>query len=205
MKQKHIAVAFCAGVAALMSACTTHVSLGYEPGQPTLKAASGNANVRVGTFDDQRKNNGSNEIGSIRGGFGNPLYVLTVDEPVPDIVRKAFAGGMAARGLLSDRPDARFTLAGQVVRLDCNQLMRPEAHADMVVTLSDTATGRVITTKAIQRDAVEGFTLATGAFGSANWLRDLTNQVLRQAVDGALDSPEIVQALSRATSRQGMP
>lgn len=206
MKRALSKTAFAVALAMLVASCSTPVNIGYKADGAVPPSGIGRADVRVGTFEDHRKNAGSQEIGSIRGGFGNPLYVLTVSEPIPDIVRKAFADGLAARGWLADRPmhtssaDAHFVVSGQVNRLDCNQLVRPEAHADFVVTLTETASGRVVATKAVKRDDISGFTLATGIFASSDELRDMTSLVLQEAVDGALDSPEFVQALA-ATAR----
>jgi len=38
-------------------------------------------------------------IGTIRGGYGNPLTRLASDAPVDRVVAQAFADGLAARGL----------------------------------------------------------------------------------------------------------
>ena len=177
-------------LSSLLLGCSTPVSIGYAPTTDSKIAKNISPSVRVAAFDDDRKNKGSDQIGSIRGGYGNPIYVLTVDQPVPQIVRNSFTQGLAARGLLSDKNDAQFILAGKVMRLDCNQYMRPEAHADFVVTLTDRQSGKIVATKPVERDAVEGFTFAVGVFGSSDELKALTNKVLQQAVDDSLDGPE---------------
>ena len=189
MARAGIHVSLAAIISLLLLGCSTPVSIGYAPAADSNITKNFNPSVRVAAFDDVRKNKGSDQIGSIRGGYGNPIYVLTVDQPVPQIVRDSFTHGLAARGLLADRNDAQFILAGQVIRLDCNQYMRPEAHADFVVTLTDIKTGKVVATTPIKRDAVEGFTFAVGVFGSSDELKALTNKVLQQAVDDSLDSP----------------
>jgi len=153
--------------------------------------------IWLGSFEDRRKDNGSNEIGANRGFFGNPVYVVVVAEPVQDFIRNAVASGLQVRGMMSDRPDAPLTLTGQVYRLECNQYLRPEAHAAIQITLADTASKAIIWTKTVRRDLFADYTFAGGSVVD---LRDLTNRVLQQTVDGGLDSPELAQAVFQASA-----
>src|SRR3954447_14268972 len=82
----------------MISGCsTTPVSLSYNPALAPAKPAAAMPVVEVNSVVDQRENT-SNRIGAIRGGFGNPLKKLETPAPVKDVVRDAFVEGLRARG-----------------------------------------------------------------------------------------------------------
>ena len=72
-----------------------------------------------------------NWIGTIRGGYGNPLKRLASDVPVDQVVAQAFAAGLAARGLHAPGEGASpYVLAVTIHQFDANQYVRREATAD---------------------------------------------------------------------------
>jgi hypothetical protein len=181
----------------LLAGCANYVPLVYEPSIPPSAQASAVPTIWLGSFDDRRKDTRSNEIGANRSFFGNPAYVVVVNEPVQDFVRNAVASGLQVRGMMSNRPDAPLTLTGQVYRLECNQYLRPEAHAEIRITLTDTASRTIIWARTVQRDLFADYTFGSDSVVD---LRDLTNRVLQQTVDGGLDSPELAQAVFQVSA-----
>jgi uncharacterized lipoprotein YajG len=159
------------GLLLALAACsTTPVDVAYRPGASAPAIAQGSAArpvVAVGAFADQRGED-PNWLGSIRGGFGNPLKTLTTPEPVAEVVRKAFADGLSARGLLADS-GGRYTLTGTVQEFDATQMARREATAKVTLTLKDASTGRTIVSEPFEHRVVNGsiLTLRTGVFASS--------------------------------------
>jgi hypothetical protein len=155
--------------------------------------------VAVGSFTDNRGQEPT-YLGTIRGGYGNPLKRLHTGEPITETVRKAFAGGLKARGLLASGGGggaAPYTLAGAIHKFDCNQFVRREADADITLTLTETATGKTVATLPMKRQDVSGslVTVNAGVFGSVDDLRDVAAETLRRVVDETLDSPSFKQAV----------
>lgn len=180
----------------ILAACsTTPVDLYYHS-PPTAAAADAHPVVAVGSFTDQRKHD-PNWLGAIRGGYGNPLKTLQTPVPVSEVARKAFIDGLSARGLYAEQGNAPYTLKVDVRQFDCNQFVRREAHVDLLLTLTETATGKTIVTEPVKRDVVNGSLLAfdTGIFASVEDLRAIARQALQDAVDAGLDGVEFKQAL----------
>jgi uncharacterized lipoprotein YajG len=188
------------GLLLTLAACsTTAVDVAYQPGGAGSAAATAGQQQRpvvaVSAFADQRGED-PNWLGSIRGGYGNPLKTLTTPQPVAEVVRKAFADGLASRGLLADA-GARYTLNGTVQQFDASQYARREATAKVLLTLKDASTGRTLLAEPFEHTVVAGsiLTLRTGVFASVDDLRDVAAQALNGAVDKALDSPAFRQAV----------
>jgi hypothetical protein len=74
---------------------TVPVQAAAVPAQPVLAVSDRVANERRAGGDDPTW------IGTIRGGYGNPIKHLNADAPVDRVVAQAFADGLAARGLLA--------------------------------------------------------------------------------------------------------
>jgi hypothetical protein len=183
----------------LLSACvSSEVDVGYKRRDIT-PTASANPVVAVGSFQDRRKFE-SNYLGAIRGGFGNPLKKLTTPVPVSEVVRQSFRDGLAARGLLSQTPDAPYTLSGVVEQYDCNQVGRREAHAKILIYVTETSSGRQIMAELFRRDKVTGsmITFDAGIFASTEDLRVLAAEVLQEVVDEALDGFAFQQIVTRS-------
>lgn len=153
--------------------------------------------LTVGLFTDNR-GEPSDWLGAIRGGFGNPLKEIWSTEPVADLVAKMFTAGLQARGLTVQGSDASHLLTGSIIRLDCNQLVRPEANAEIELYLTERKNGQKVFSRTYRATNVEGsvFSPATGIFASVEKLRSLTEKTLQQVVDQALDDPAFHDAVS---------
>jgi hypothetical protein len=185
-----------AGLLALAGCSTNQVSLAYQPVAGSV-ARQGPALIRLGEFSDARKVD-PHWLGAIRGGFGQPLKSLITDEPISDVVRTGFSQGLGARGLLHDGADAPYTLTATVEKFDCSQYVNREAHARIAVTLSETASGRVVMSETFRRDLAKDNPklFDAGILASTDDLRAVAADALREIVDAALDSPELTQALA---------
>lgn len=184
-------------VAAGMSACgTTQVELRYAKSPHAVMAAADSPALQVGRFVDQR---GEPEhwLGAIRGGFGNPLKNLESSVPVSKLVEKAFAEALQARQFSLPASGAAFQVAGVIKRLDCNQIIQREANADFDVTVTDLASGKVIFTRTYTANNAETALMSSGVFASPEDLRAITERTLHDAVNRALDDPDLRKALRR--------
>jgi len=189
--------AFFVLLASELVACpTTRVGTNYRPPAEMAAAPSSQADVVVGRFSDDR-GEPANWLGAIRGGYGNPLKKLESDEPVSDLVAQVFAAGLKARGLSADPSSARYVLSGSIKQLDCSQLARKEANAEIQVAVSESKGGKQVFANEYRASNVEGsvLTLSAGIFGSVEELRALMEKTLQQAVDQALDDPALRSAV----------
>lgn len=199
-------IAICVLFAFNLVGCTTsQVALDYSPPPGMVVAPPAQSLVIVGRFSDDR-GEPSNWLGAIRGGYGNPLKKLESSEPVSDLVSKAFTAGLKARGLAGDSSGGRYLLSGSIKRLDCDQMVRREANAEIHVVVSESGGGRQVFSNVYRASNVEGSVLSplTGVLASVEDLRVLTEKTLRQVVDQALDDPTLRSAL-RASSPAPTP
>ncbi len=182
----------------LVTGCSNTVELPYTRKETSLPQAERTI-VNVGPFTDQRKH-AVHWLGAIRGGYGNSLKTLETPIPVSEVVRNAFADGLAARGLLSRKEDAPLTLFGVVEQFDCNQVARREAHARIRVTIVDNRQGEQLVSQLFARDTVTGsmITFDAGIFAAVDDLRQVAVATLNGVVDEALDSPQFRLAVRQA-------
>jgi hypothetical protein len=181
---------------ALLSGCgTTQVGLRYQSQQTVSIAGAGSPEIAVGAFIDQR-GEPARWLGAIRGGFGNPLKNLETDQPVAQIVQTAFTEGFRARQFKTD-PNAAYAVSGVIRKLDCNQVARKEANAEIELIIQHLPSGRLAFSRIYSANNVEGSVLAmdAGVFGSVETLRALTERTLREVVDKALDDSALRNAL----------
>jgi uncharacterized lipoprotein YajG len=185
-------------VAASIAGCSTSsVTLGYAP-TGVSPATGAKPLVRVADFVDQRGGD-PQRLGAIRNGFGGEMKRLELSESAALTIREAFASGLSARGLLDDHPDAKYTLSGRILKFDCSQYVRREAHATLELTLKDTASGTVVMDRTIVKDEVQGGNLLdTGILASTDDLRAVAADLLRQVINDALDDPAFRRAVAPA-------
>ena len=178
---------------------TTTVNLPYDTSavasQPSVAASN---SVKWVSVSDGRKH-ASHWLGSIRGGFGNPLKTLNTEVPVKDVVGNAFTTALKARGLLATIGGG-YGMEVVVNQFDSNQMVRREAHIRLHVSMVEFASGQQIYAKDIRVNKVTGgmgslFTFDTGIFAAVEALREVANQVLQEAVDQVLDDPRFIESL----------
>lgn len=181
-----------------IAACSTSkVSLSYDAKTPVPEAAQ--ALVSVGSFVDRRGTD-PHWLGAIRSGLGNPITTLELQNSASEMMQEAFREALAARGLLVAGKTGRYALSGTIVKFDCSQLVRREAHADLMVTITDIETGKVVMDQAFQKSIVtgEGFTFDAGILASPEDLKAVAARALRDVIDNVLDSKAFAEIVSGA-------
>lgn len=182
------------GLAVLLfgAGCSSTVTLVYEP--PASVGSAGPPLVQIARFRDERSK-GPTELGVVRGGYGNVLKRIYTEPPVAEQVTRAFEAALASRGLLGRGEDAVLRLQGSVAKLDCNQYMRREAHAELRVELVRPSTGERLFARSYDAEET-GASAATGVFASTGALVEMTERTLREAIDEALDDPDFLAAVA---------
>jgi len=152
----------------------------------------------VGQFTDYR-GHGSNWLGAIRGGYGNPLKTIETNVPVKNIVKNAFQSALEQRGLYSNYETAKYILNVDVLQYDCNQLVRKESHIKLNVLITDSDTNQKVFSDHIIADNVEGSSLSikTGIFASVNDLKELAEKTLSQAINNFFNNPNFKRLYQR--------
>ena len=188
---------------AVLAACgATQASMPYSPTVAVQPAAAPRPVVGVlGRVANERRAGRDDPtwIGTIRGGYGNPVKELRSDVPVEQVVVRAFADGLAARGLVAAPGTERYTLAITVHQFDANQYIRREATADFSAVLTERTSGREVWRDRHRAYNVEGslLSLSTGVLASTEDLRRTALRTMSEAVDALLDKPGFRAALQR--------
>jgi len=157
----------------------------------------GEPSITLGAVVDEREHE-IYTLGSIRGGFGNPLKTLVTETPVAEVFGVALRDGLAARNLLSDAGAYRMEV--RMVRFDCNQLYPREAHAEIAVRLVDAQSGAELFQNVYTSGEARGGGPSGGIFAPIEPLRAITNLVMQQVIDRALDDPAFRAALANASA-----
>ena len=173
--------------APLLAGCSsTDVSLAYEPTRYAAATPAPAPVIAAVVPRDQRKEE-PNRLGTIMGGFGNPLKVLNTVTPVGQEVANVFRQALAMRGLLgADAAPYRITLV--IHRYDTDQYIGLGARAALDMQVVDRA-GRVVYADAVQTSQSSPRFLQAGIFGSMDDMRKMAQDVLDEAVDKLLDKP----------------
>lgn len=188
-----------------VSACgTTEYAMPYAPTGAVATAQPPGPVVRVSEVINNRRTGRESAtwLGTIRGGYGNPLKAISADRPIAEVLRRAVDDALAARGWLG--PEASpVALAITIDQFDANRFVRLEATSALTMTLRDRATGRVLWQGTERVYNVEGSLLAvdTGVFASPDGLHALMLRTMNQSIDRLLDRPDFVRALREARPR----
>lgn len=180
-----------------IAACSSTGSLDYTP---TVNVAPGPASsVSAVTASDMRDEK-PNRLATVRGGYGNPVYVRDLTRPVADEVASIFTRALQARGMLATSGDAPYRIQLILRSLEGNQYFTRNAYIDIDLTVTDRS-GRTI-----YKDTVKDQRSETDLF-SANIesLQRLVQQLLNATVDRMLDNPKLRTVLSNRLTRPGVP
>lgn len=184
-------------VASLCACSTTRVGMKYDSSRVQEAFAGQTGTISVGSFIDQR-GEPAHWLGAIRGGFGNPVKKIETSETVSALVASAFIDGLRARGIDVTRGSPPLQISGVIRALDCNQMVRREANAEIEISVIELATGHSRFTRTYSASNVEGsiMSLKTGIFASVEELRALAERTLNEVVDEALDDSTLHAALA---------
>jgi hypothetical protein len=149
---------------------TTIVDLPYVPASASV--SSQRPIVEMGLVTDQRTNE-ARSLGAIRNGYGGALKSLETPVPVADVIKAAFESGLKARGLAASPGQGKYQLNVLVLKFDCSQYVRREAHAEFQTTLVLRGNDKIEYTHVVIDQEVEGSRLAldTAVFASVEDLR----------------------------------
>lgn len=186
-------------LAATLAACgTTAGGLKYSAStqQPPKTSQAAKPVAAVAAFQDSRDlgDSDKNWLGTIRGGFGNPLKTLTSDRPVADLVQDIFADGLRARRVDIDSTSPN-RLTGRILTLYADQYVRREGKVEIELAVQDSQGTRKFTRTYSANRLEDGGLLATGIFASTDDLRATLERTLSEVVDKALDDPDLRGAL----------
>jgi hypothetical protein len=150
------------------------------------------------TAVDQRKEE-AHRLATIMGGFGNPLKTLDLSKPVKDEVADAFADGLRARGLLTERGPYRIELL--IRKYDADMIMGSTGRIDLDMSVIDTASQKMVYSDSAANERSDFHFFATGVFASMDELQKLAQEALDATVDQLLDRP----AFRAAVAPHGAP
>ncbi|MFZ4764844.1 MAG: hypothetical protein ACOYMN_07790 [Roseimicrobium sp.] len=176
------------GLVVVLASCgSTSVSLDYQPALG--QAMPGPAVLAPGRFADLR-DDGDYILGEVRTPIGTPLERLTSRVPVSEVVRNAFAHGLRARGMFSTPDGTRFILTGEILDLQCDQVVRPAAYARVRVNVVHAGSGQIVHSRIYSGERT-GSAYLPGSGDPVPRLRELTSRALQDVVDRALDDPSL--------------
>lgn len=177
-------------IAIFLSACgTSQVAITYSPDPAMKQSVPAMPVVAVGSVTDSRQKD-PYRLGVIRGGYGNTVKTIDTEKPVSEVVKSALTDALAANGLLATNKP-KYLLNADIIRFDCNQYVRREAHIVLQISLVNAISGKVSYTKKLTSDAVMGsiITLETGIFAPVDDMRKVADEVLQDAIDQLLNDP----------------
>ncbi len=184
--------AVCLLLALAAAACTTKADVRYTPtGAPLMRGTPAVATVAV---VNEREDKDPTYVGSIRGGYGNPMDTLITPRPISDEVADAFSEALRQRNLLG--PSGPYGLAVQLTQFSVNQYIGRTATVAFRLRLL-TAGGTPV-----YQDAVSVHNVNGGVFAGASMadLQAIMAKTLTQAIDEAIDKPGFRAALVRPGS-----
>lgn len=182
------------GLACIVSACsTTRVPLKYEPPATKTQAPENAQAITIGSFADERGEKPT-WLGSIRGGYGNPLKTLETERPVSELFKEALAQALKARGYALPAEGATREITCTIRELGCNQYMNRTADVKVEMAVFDTQSGQQRFSRTYEISDSE-FSAAQGVFGSVDDLRAMAEKALRGVLDKALDDSAMRNAL----------
>jgi hypothetical protein len=187
-----LAIAACGSTQSSMTYAPTVAVRPAVPARPVLQVAPNVINQRSTGGEDPTW------VGTIRGGYGNPLKALHSKEPLDQVIGKAFAAGLAARALNAPSGAASpYVLAVTIHQFDANQYVRREATADFSIVVAERRTGRAVWSNREKVYIVDGsiLSLSTGVFASVEDLERVALRAMNEAVDKLLDKPGLREAI----------
>lgn len=189
-------------VALTCPGCSTHMTtLRYIPQSGRVENATLNSQIALGSVTDER-GTGSNWLGAIRGGYGNPIKKLRTDKDTSAAVAAVFTEALRARNLLGTNESSRTALDIRITKLDCSYYVNREAHAHINVQLVALPMRTVLFAKSYRTDNTESG-VGAGIFGDAEHLATFTQMTLSETIDKALSDPALLTASHEAPVQAG--
>ena len=186
----------------ITTACgSTQYPMAYAPPPGLVASRPPGPIARVAEVNNTRHAGRESDrwIGTIRGGYGNPLKYVEASQPISDVVRTAVDDALAARGWLA-RQDSRVEVLVTIRQFDANRYVRQEATAHIEIALRERVNNRILWRETERVYNVTGSILAldTGIFASPDELHALMLRTMNEAIDKLLDRPDFARALLQA-------
>ena len=186
-------------VVLLSAGCSTRmVQLKYTP-QQALPAVEGAAQVGTVTVRDQRKYD-PDWMGTVRGGYGNPLKTLKARDSVAAQYQQALVDALQRRGLYREADKAGLTLAVDILRLDSIYIMNQEANVETAYALTDPAGARLFENTA--RTHLEESAHGLGIAANMDSFQGFTEKAIYDNIGRIAGDPGLVEALRKRRSAQ---
>lgn len=187
MKRLSFLALLLASASLVSCSSTSQISLDYvaapghiQPGQPEFTTR---------LFRDQRSTHPL-QLGTVRTQIGTPVEQVQLRIPAAEVVTNAFGHGLQARGMLTSARQARYIVTGEVLDLYCQLLVHPYGFARIRVTVLDASTGQILYSQ-VHTGERQGRAYVPGSGSPVPQLNDLTSGALQDAVDQALDDPNL--------------
>ena len=178
-------------------AATSQVSLDYQPRPGQMR--KGAAEFTVGRFANMRKE-GPYYLGTVRAPIGAPIENVGTRTPVEQIVANAFSHALDSRGMLTDPGREKYIITGEVLDLYCQQIVHPYGYARLRINVVRKGNGQLIYSRVYVGER-QSTAYRPGSGSPVPLLRELTSRALQDAVDQALDDPEMRARLRSSTPR----
>lgn len=172
----------------LLSGCAaTQVSLDYQP--TSAQIIKGSPIMSVGRFANARSED-SYYLGVVRTPIGTPVEYIQTRTPIEEIVHNAFSHACSARGMLTSPSKAKYVITGEVLDLYAQQLVRPYGYARIRVNIVKGSTGQIVFSRVYAGER-QNPAYRPGSGSPVPGLRELVSRALQDAVDRAMDDPEM--------------
>lgn len=194
-------------LALFMSACSTHrLPVEYVGTSSSKWLEPSSAQLATVNFKgvNDKRGEGIDWLGAIRGGYGNVLKSIRTQKPVAKVVEDVYTKALAARGLDKQLGGASVNLSVDVLKFDCSYYFNKEAHAHLELKLTDPLSGNVLYSETTTVSEKKGG-VGAGIFGSVEALRDFAELTLATAVDKSLDAEDFHLALINANQASTKP
>lgn len=176
-----------AAIVLLSSCAATQVSLDYQPSAAQI--IRGAPIMSVGRFANARRED-SFYLGVVRTPIGTPVEFIQTRTPIEEIVHNAFSHACSARGMLTSPSKAKYVITGEVLDLYAQQLVRPYGYARIRVNVVRGSTGHIVFSRVYAGER-QNPAYRPGSGSPVPGLRELVSRALQDAVDRAMDDPEM--------------
>jgi hypothetical protein len=178
-----------ASAMAMLCQCTSPGNLSLEYNANAVAAVRGSPWFDTAVFMD-RRGMGPYEVGSRRPDLSAALESLGTRVPVAQVVTHAVGHALKSRGMLAPKGQARFVVSGEILELQCRQMLRPTAAAMLRVTVMEAGSGRVFGS-VVRSSMREAEMQPAGVGTSPEAMGQLLSAALQHCVDQALDDGEL--------------
>jgi len=191
MKNSTLQVALIAVCALFFGTCAHHYDIRMEPARPEVKKIQGSPSIRFAGISDTRES--KNELGPVRGGFGNVLGHVTTAESAKQVFDGELSKLLASTGYTVTAGGEGAVLSGELTELS-SKGSGATAEARVVLTLELKRAGKKLLSRKL-----EGYQLRTTLWAiTAKSFETVVDESLDQVMQKAADLVASKEFLSLA-------